>query len=334
MIVTIIGLGSIGKRHLKTLYSLKDKIGKLDIRVFDTNQNRYNEIAEFDVIISKNIETSLEGSSIVFLCVPTSLHVEIYNKIKKQGNFHFFIEKPFSHTLDGCEEIIHNQKINDKKIVIGYMLRFHPVLKNVKAHLEKGTIGEVLSVRAESGFYLPLWHPWEDYRDFYMSSKLGGGGVLLDTSHEIDYLCWLFGNVNSVQGSFGKISKLDITSDDFASAILKFDNNIIAELHLDLLQPEESRYVKIIGTKGVMIGDLNNKIVKYNTIEDTSWKEEKIEVDFDLIYEEEMITFFNYIKNNEKKVFNENEALHVMEIIEAIRRSSTYGVKLTLPLYS
>ena len=34
--------------------------------------------------------------------------------------------------------------------------------------------------------YLPHWHPWEDYRSFYMSSVDGGGGALLDISHEID----------------------------------------------------------------------------------------------------------------------------------------------------
>ena len=67
------------------------------------------------------------------------------------------------------------------------MMHYHPVLKRAR-FIESGTLGRILSVRAEGGFYLPFWHPWEDYRDFYMSWKTGGGGVLLDISHEIDYL--------------------------------------------------------------------------------------------------------------------------------------------------
>ena len=48
------------------------------------------------------------------------------------------------------------------------MLRYNPVLKEIKSILSKNTIGKLLSIKAESGFYLPFWHPWEDYRDFYM----------------------------------------------------------------------------------------------------------------------------------------------------------------------
>lgn len=333
MNVTIIGLGSIGKRHLKTLETFKNDLLISKISVFDLNKDRYKEIKDFDVILSENLESALESTDTVFLCVPTSLHIPVYDEITKYGNFDFFIEKPFSHTLAGCEKIINQQKNHNKKIVIGYMLRFHPVLLKVKKYLENDLIGDVLSVRAESGFYLPFWHPWEDYRDFYMSSKIGGGGVLLDTSHEIDYLCWLFGNVSNVNGIFDKISDLDISSDDFATFNMKFKNNIFAEVHLDLLQPDESRYLKIIGKKGVLIGDLKNQKIKFNLIDKVEWQEESVEVDFDKIYENEMRAFFAYIHKGKKEVFSENDALHVMEIIEAVRRSSSYGIRISLPLY-
>jgi predicted dehydrogenase len=334
MKILIIGLGSIGKRHLKTLTNLKKKIGYSSINVFDTNPNRYKEISTYKVDIFPSLKESLKNVSVVFICVSTSAHIKVYNEISSFGKFHIFLEKPMSHTLDGCSEMLSLQKKIKKKLVLGYMMRFHPVLQEVKKYLKKGTIGKVLSVRAEAGFYLPFWHPWENYRDFYMSSKAGGGGVLLDTSHELDYLCWLFGQVETVQGTFGKISNLDITSDDFASAILKFKNGIVGEVHLDLLQPEESRYVKIIGSKGVLIGDLNNKTVKFNSTKNQNWITKKILVNFDKIYNEELINFFKYISKGKKSEINENDAYHVMELIEAVRRSSAYGVKINLPIYN
>ena len=41
--------------------------------------------------------------------------------------------------------------------------------------------------------YLPDWHPWEDYRTFYMAKKSQGGGSILDQSHIIDLSHYLLG---------------------------------------------------------------------------------------------------------------------------------------------
>ena len=68
-----------------------------------------------------------------------------------------------------------------------------------------------------------------------MAHKKQGGGVLLDTSHEINYLQRLFGQVKNIQGIVGKFSNLEITSDDLALSILKFRNNIIGHVHLGFI---------------------------------------------------------------------------------------------------
>ena len=68
------------------------------------------------------------------------------------------------------------------------MLRHHPAVRKVKSIIDTGSLGRVLRYHSECGMYLPNWHPWEDYRDFYMSDIDGGGGALLDISHEIDLI--------------------------------------------------------------------------------------------------------------------------------------------------
>ena len=137
------------------------------------------------------------------------------------------------------------------------------------------------------------------YKDFYMSSKLGGGGVVLDTSHEIDYMVWMVGKIMDIQGSYGTISELKITSDDYASAfsILKIMGG---ELHLDLLQPAPSRNVKLIGSKGVIIGDLINKTLMISLISDPKWKIQKFKFDIDDIYKEESINVLNFFSEKIK----------------------------------
>ena len=64
-----------------------------------------------------------------------------------------------------------------------------------------------------------------DYFNSYSSSKKRGGGVLLDLSHEIDYLQWLFGKVNKIEyKKIKKISNLKIKSEDVAQVIIKIEN--------------------------------------------------------------------------------------------------------------
>ena len=332
MNVIIVGLGSIGKRHLKTLSSLKSTQNIVSIRCFDTNYERAKEAKQNDenIDISKSLQDAVNNVDLVFLCVPTSLHYKVWSQVKALGDYHYFIEKPLSHTFKNCDEMIFHQKRIKKHTMIGYMLRLHPVLNRAKELIKEKTIGNVLNARAESGFYLPFWHPWGD---FYMSWKTGGGGALLDTSHEIDYLIWMFGDIAYAQGYTQTISNLEMTADDYTSCLFEFKNGIMGELHLDLLQPEESRYLKVIGSKGVLIADLMNNNVKYNTIENTKWVSESFEISWDNIYEEEVRNIIKCIKGEENNTTGIEQAANVMQIVEAIRRSSAYGVRVKLPIY-
>ena len=335
MKISVIGAGSIGKRHLKTLSNLSTTENLDEIRSYDQNTDRAKEaIKEIDnVNIANSIEEAVNGVDLVFLCVPTSLHYKVWKTIKDLGDFNYFIEKPLSHTYQNCDKMIFHQKRINKHAFIGYMLRLHPVLNKAKDLLENNTIGNVLSVRAESGFYLPFWHPWEDYRDFYMSWKTGGGGALLDTSHEIDYLMWMFGDISYAQGYTQTISDLEMTADDYTSCLFEFKNGIMGELHLDLLQPVESRYLKVVGSNGVLIADLIDNVITYNTIKNTEWKKEKIEVSYDEIYTTEVKNIINSVRGKESKTTSIEEAAKVMQVVEAIRRSSSNGTRIRLPIY-
>jgi len=336
MKVSVIGNGSIGRRHLKGLSELQKELGVDEIRGYDTNPERREMVKKEtpNVINSETIEDAVKGVDVVFMCAPTSLHIPIYNEIKSMGDFHIFYEKPLSHTIEGCEQMIFDQKKKDKKVAVGYMLHHHPVLLSAKEIIESGKLGKVLTVRAEAGFYLPQWHPWEDYREFYMSWKTGGGGALLDISHEINYLQWMFGDIEEVQGMMGTISDLEISSDDVAVAIMKFNNGIVGQIQLDLLQFEESRYCKVIGTEGVLIADIVKNTVTYNTKDDQEWKTETIAVDFDKIYHTEYKNIMAAFRGEDGYMVTGDQSYKTMEVIEAVRRSHSYGVRVKLPLYN
>jgi predicted dehydrogenase len=335
MKVTVIGNGSIGRRHLKGITALQEELKVSEVRAFDTNPERRSQVKEEipSAINYESLEEAINGTDVVFMCAPTSLHIPIYEQISKLGDFHIFYEKPLSHTIEGCEKMVFDQKQKGKEVAVGYMLHHHPVLLTAKEIIESGKLGRILTVRAEAGFFLPQWHPWEDYREFYMSWKTGGGGALLDISHEINYLQWIFGDIEEVQGMMGTISDLEITSDDIAVAIMKFKNGIVGQLQLDLLQFDEARFCKVIGTEGVMIADIAKNKITYNTKDNQEWTEQKLEVNFDEIYHTEYRNIFAAFQGKDGYTVSGDESYATMEVIEAIRRSHTYGTRVKLPLY-
>src|SRR5215813_3907127 len=93
--------------------------------------------------------------------------------------------------------------------------------------LAERAIGKVIASRVKVGQYLPDWHPWGNYRQSYSAQGELGGGANLDAIHEIDYVRWLLGEVA------GKLSQLQIDTEDVAEILLRFENGAVGEIHLD-----------------------------------------------------------------------------------------------------
>ena len=103
---------------------------------------------------------------------------------------HLLIEKPISVDTNGIMELIDAARNNKVLIQLGYNLRFQASLVHFRNLIHEGEIGRVLSVRSEIGQYLPTWRSDSDYRSGVSARKELGGGVLLELSHELDYVRW------------------------------------------------------------------------------------------------------------------------------------------------
>ena len=330
MKISVFGSGSIGLRHLTNLIKLKKELKISSIFSYDIkNKKKFlGESKEF--FFTQNLKKAAENCDVAFICVPTHLHNQTINKILKYTKCHFYIEKPLSSEIKDCLKTLKKIKKIKKKVGVGYMLVNHPVILKAQSLIKQKAIGKIIFARAECGFYLPNWHPWEDYRKFYMAHKKQGGGVLLDTSHEINYLQRLFGKVKSIQGIVGKFSNLEITSDDLALSILKFKNSIVGHVHLDLLQFEKSRSFKIIGTNGVIEGSIATNEIKIFKNNKKKVIKIKLNYDFNDIYFTQLRQFWSLIKNKKNNLCTGEEAFHTMQIIEGIRKSHKFGKKIKI----
>ena len=263
--ILVVGYGSIGKRHVKNLLS------KFDVEIIVNTKQHDSFLKQNHFVTSSSLSKCiLEKPDIAIIANVTSMHMKTALILAKSG-CHLLIEKPLSNSITGIKDLIKITRSMKLTTLIGCNLRFHPCIELLKQLIDKKTIGKIISVKIENGSYLPNWHPYEDYRKSYSANDSLGGGVVLTNIHEIDYLYWFFGKVKEVFSITGKFSDLQIKSDDLSAILLRFSNNIIAEIHLDYFQRPDFRSCKIIGTKGTLYWDSDINSVKLYDINKKKW---------------------------------------------------------------
>lgn len=324
----VIGCGSIGKRHLKNLIDL----GTKDIIAVDTAEDRIEEVEkEFGIRAYTELKIALTNKvNVAVICTPTSLHVPIALTLAKE-KCHLFIEKPLSHSLDGVEELINEIERHKLYTMVGCNFRFHLGLRKIKALLQKGTIGNVLTARAQYGQYLPDCHPWEDYRQVYSAQHYLGGGVILDRIHEIDYMRWLLGEVKEIFCLAGHLSQLEINTEDTAEMLLQFVNGIIASIHLDYVRRTYDCSLEIVGDQGIIQWNYQDHKVRWYTPAVSKWETYQWDnYSGNEMYVEEMQHFLRVLSGKEKSEQDVRNGKRILEIALAAKRSAENGEIITL----
>jgi len=313
MKILIVGAGSIGRRHISNL----NLLGYKNIDVVDPNEERLKYVAKnFEINRTyKRLDDALDNFyNVAFILTPPSLHIPVAIELAKNG-VHLFIEKPLSNSMKDIDKLSNLIDKNRLTVMIGYNQRFNIGIKEIRKFLPK--MGRVYYIRSEVGQYLPDWRPWQDYRNSYTARKELGGGILLDASHEIDYVLWLVGKeVKKVSGIYKKVSSLQIDVEDLAELFIEFENETIASIHMNMIERGYNRYVKVIGEKGSLEYNFKSKEFSYYNADDRVIYK-KIYENFDLnqTYIDEIKHFFECIKLKKKPLVTLEDGKKVLDIV-------------------
>jgi len=275
MRVLIVGLGSIGQRHVRNLRSL---LGA-DIEIMAWRTRGLSHVltdqlnvrqdvkleSYYDIQTISNLDKALaQRPDSVFVTNPSSLHMPVALAAAEAG-CNLFIEKPLSHSLDDVARLL--ELVEQRRLVtmVGYQLRFHPCLRLVKEFLEREVIGSLLAARLECGEFLPGFHTYEDYRQTYPARRDLGGGVILSQIHELDLVYWLFGMPRHLFALGGHWSSFEIDVEDIASILLECryeGRSLPVHIQQDFVQCPPSRKYEIVGECGKIVVDLPASTVK------------------------------------------------------------------------
>lgn len=323
----IVGLGSMGKRRIRNLKHLNQN----DVIGFDISEERRKEVSEkYGIQTFDDISNALkEQPNAMVISTPPDQHMK-YAKIAIQNGIHFFTEA--SVVQEEMDDVINDLHSLDLVGLPSCTFRYHPIVLQVNDVLNSGKIGKPLAFLYHSGQYLPDWHPWEDYRNYYVS-KRSTGACREIVPFELIWITQMFGEIGSVSAFKTKVSKLDVDIDDIYSVLFQFKNKMVGNLTVDVITRVPYRQLKILGEDGVIFADWLEKSVGYFRKE-TGWTNLKVDdglAEKNYIYGEqmyvtEMENFIKAIKKEIKQPYTFEEDLKILKILNAIEKSSDLGL--------
>lgn len=247
----LIGLGYIGKVHLKNCLNLKSAklvaaadISKKALRLAQELGVKQLFTDYHELLKQPNIDA-------VIISLPTFLHAPCAIEAAENEK-HIFLEKPLARNPKEGKEIVSVARKNDVKLMIGYPLRFHDAFKNLKEKINNGLLGDIQIAHAVNISAGPFFHRAESLTprpvpEWWLNRELSGGGVLLDLgSHMINLTRWFFGEVKRVKAHLGYRFNLDL--EDHAVCIVNFESGTTALINVGWFSQKAAVGLEVFGT--------------------------------------------------------------------------------------
>lgn len=306
----IAGLGSIGMRHLAVLR----KLGGNEFYCIRSGKGR-NTTPEGVTEIGSMREASDIGIDAALITNPTSMHVSSAAEAAANG-MDLFIEKPLGKDFEGIAELQRACNDNGTKVLMGYNFLHHPAIRFMKELVEDGRAGKIISARAQFGTYMPGWHKDEDHKQSYAALRDLGGGVVLTSIHEQNYLTDLFGSVSEVKAMETSGNVTGIECEEGIEILMKHDSGVLSSVHLNFFQKPYYRNCQIIGTKGTITWNFLEPVVNLMQSEHSeTWKMGKGAFELlDESYERQMTHFIEVVKGEEPPVCGLEDGIRDLKV--------------------
>jgi len=316
--IAVVGLGSIGRRHLRLVKEVRPGIQVILVR--SGQGKKWPEEGLADVVVHTLSEAISIGIDAAIIATPVISHVS--NAIKLiEHEIPILVEKPLSHKVALVESLYKAWLQKKTLVLLGYCLRHTSAASFFHKKIKDNIIGNILSVTIKCESYLPRWRPDQDYRNTVSARKELGGGALLELSHEIDYANWFFGPFKSVSSMLINSKTLDIDVEDMADIFFETHDDKPVYIHLDFCSQISSRFCSVKTDKGELKWDLIKNNITWSD-ENSTINIWKFQEGRDEMYINQLNNFFDCVEADGKPKVTIEDGISVAKLIDSIQAAN------------
>ncbi|MBQ9991397.1 MAG: Gfo/Idh/MocA family oxidoreductase [Lachnospiraceae bacterium] len=246
MQIIVIGLGSMGKRRIRLLNQYIDQKAENQeawkIIGIDSQKGRRQECQEsFGIDVFSSLEEALNCTELDCAVVSSSpmSHADITSACL-EANLHVFSE---INLIDkGYEDNLKLAREKNKTLFLSAMFIYRKEIEYIKKRIRDISFAGMYHYHV--GQYLPDWHPWESYKDYFIGHKETNGCREI-LAVELPWLIDTFGAVKSFYSSHKKVTNLDIDYDDCYQIFLEHESGATGCLMVDVVTPKVGRRLEM-----------------------------------------------------------------------------------------
>lgn len=273
--VLFLGLGGVGQRHLRNLRHLRPEARVAAVRHVgrrfeikpDLNADAGTDIVEkYGITVYSDMATALREfrPDCAVVASPTSAHAAQAAELLAAG-IPLLLEKPACQDDAELDRLLAAQAAGGAMVMVAYMLRFNPSVVRLRRWVAERRLGKVTGIDVEANSYLPAWHPYESFKDFYAGRKDLGGGAILTEIHLVDLLGAMFGAPRRLWSVGGALSPHGLEVEDSVASLLEYqlDGRVLgATVNVSFMQRPVRHAITVKCEQGRLVWTLaDNKVV-------------------------------------------------------------------------
>lgn len=321
MKVLVVGYGSMGRRRIRLLKSIREDIEFICV---DSNQERMEQAkSDGNLAYTKLTEAIEKRPKIAFVCTSPGHHAEIILLLIDAG-IHVFTE--LNLISDQYEKIMEESNKKNVKLFMSSTMLYNKSIQKIKELVQNQK--QSLTYVYHIGQYLPDWHPWESYKDLFIGRK-ETNGVREILAIQLPWLLDTFGEVACFHSSMNRCTNLDIDFQDSIITTFEHKNGTHGVFIADTVSRKAITSLEIVGEEIHIFwhghnDDLEiynteskqlNHIYAYDNVEHEDGYADNI---IENQYIDEIKDFLNYVEEGSLPKYSFEKDQRVLSLIDEI----------------
>ncbi|HST55068.1 MAG TPA: Gfo/Idh/MocA family oxidoreductase [Solirubrobacteraceae bacterium] len=323
----VAGLGSMGRRRVRDMLALGHQVFGYDVR---PDRSAAAE-REFGISTASSSDELLGGGAegaidALIISTPPDCHVEYYERALRAG-LPFFSE---ASILTPTSEWFEARAAGP--LMLGCpsaTMRFDPLVMLLRERIAALGPDGMRSFHYAAGDYLPRWHPFEEYDEFYAGAGRATSGARESVTFELDWICWMLGPVATVNAIHRACGEWRTDIDDTYALLLEFESGIVGTLTLELHQLAPFKLTRLSHREQSLTLDLyGGTLIGHRLASDGGVTSEAIGptgVDRQQVYLEEIRAFADAVAAGRPYFKSWQEDRHLSDVLCAAELSEQSG---------